>query len=221
MKVIIMGCGRVGEQVSRLLAEEGHAVTVIDYDSAALERLGADFKGRTVKGVGFDRNVLVRAGIEQADAFAATSSSDNANIVAARIAHNVFHVPKVVARLFDPRRAEIYRRLGLVTISSTIWGAERIHELLTHTDLDPVLSFGSGEVSLLSVEAPPHLVGRTVQQLTVTGEISVVAVTRSDKAFIPTLGASFRAGDIIHVVVLAEAMERVGEWLGLSSAGGD
>lgn len=219
MKVIIMGCGRVGEQVSRLLAEEGHAVTVIDYAAAALERLGPGFKGRTVKGVGFDRNVLVRAGIEQADAFAATSSSDNANIVAARIAHNVFHVPKVVARLFDPRRAEIYRRLGLVTISSTIWGAERIHELLTHTDLDPVLTFGSGEVSLLSVEAPPHWVGRTVQQLTVPGEIIVAALTRANQAFIPASGTAVQSGDIIHLAVLAEALERVGAWLGV--AGGD
>lgn len=116
MRVIIMGCGRVGEQVSHLLAGEGHEVTVIDQDESALARLGPGFKGRRVKGIGFDRNVLIDASIERADAFAATSSSDNANIVAARIARNVFHVPKVVARLYDPRRAEIYRRLGLVTI---------------------------------------------------------------------------------------------------------
>ena len=116
MKVIVMGCGRVGEQLSLLLLEEGHQVTVIDCDSQALDRLGADFKGSKVKGVGFDRHILVKAGIEDADAFAATSSSDNANIVAARIAHNYFQVPRVVARLYDPRRAEIYRRLGLVTI---------------------------------------------------------------------------------------------------------
>ncbi len=91
----------------------------------------------------------LKAGIEQADAFAATSASDNANVVAARIARNIFHVPRVVARLYDPRRAEIYQRLGLLTISSTTWGAKRIHELLTHSELDPVLTFGSGEVSLL------------------------------------------------------------------------
>lgn len=95
MNVIIMGCGRVGEAVSRLLADEGHNVAVIDYDVKALERLGPDFKGRRVKGVGFNRNVLLEAGIEQAEAFAATSSSDNANIVAARLARNVFHVPRV------------------------------------------------------------------------------------------------------------------------------
>jgi trk system potassium uptake protein TrkA len=117
---------RVGEQAARFLSEEGHNVTVIDQDGYALERLGANFKGSKIKGVGFDRQILINAGIEHADAFAATSSSDNANIVAARIARNIFHVPHVIARLYDPRRAEIYRRLGLVTISSTTWGAERI-----------------------------------------------------------------------------------------------
>lgn len=122
MKVIIMGCGRVGEQLARLLVDEGHQVVVIDYDERALARLGPNFKGQRINGVGFDRDVLMKAGIEQADAFAAASSSDNANIVAARIAHNIFHVPRVVARLFDPQRAEIYRRLGMLTISSTTWG---------------------------------------------------------------------------------------------------
>lgn len=216
MRVIIMGCGRVGEAVSRLMAEEGHAVVVIDRDPAALARLGPAFKGRQVTGLGFDRKVLLEAGIEQADAFAATSSSDNANIVAARLARNVFHVPKVVARLFDPRRAEIYQRLGLVTISSTIWGAERIHELLTHGNLDPVLTFGSGEVCLLSVEVPPALVGRSVNQLSVPAEISVVAITRDGRAFIPALGTLLRAGDTLHVGVLASAMERLEGWLGLA-----
>jgi len=219
MRVIIMGCGRVGEQVSRLMAQEGHLVTVIDSDAAALARLGPEFKGHIVKGLGFDRNVLIKAGIEQADAFAAASSSDNANIVAARIAHNVFRVPKVVTRLFDPRRAEIYRRLGLITISSTTWGAERIHELLTHGDLDPVLTFGSGEVCLLSAEAPPHLVGRTVQDLTVPGEITVVALTREGNAFLPAFGTPLRAGDLIHLAVLAGAMERLESWLGLGEGG--
>src|SRR3989304_5709274 len=157
MKVIIMGCGRVGEQISRIMVEEGHEVAVIDQDPEALARLGPKCKGHTVKGVGFDRKVLIDAGIEQADAFAATSSSDNANIIAARIARNVFHVPSVVARLYDPRRAEIYRRLGLVTISAVQWGASRIHELLTHAELDPVMSFGSGDVVLIEIEVPPQL----------------------------------------------------------------
>jgi len=216
MKVIIMGCGRVGEQVARILSDEGHAVTVVDYDANALARLGPQFTGQKVKGIGFDRRVLIAAGIEQADAFAAASSSDNVNIVAARLARNVFHVPKVVARLYDPRRAEIYRRLGLVTISSTSWGARRIHELLTHTNLDPVMTFGNGEVVLIGIEAPPRLVSRRVNNLTVPGEVNVTAITRQGKAFLPTLGTEFRAGDLVHLAVLASAMERLEDLLGLS-----
>jgi len=216
MKVIVMGCGRVGEQVSLLLASEGHDVAVIDYDASALERLGPDFKGRRIRGVGFDRDVLLEAGIEEADGFAATSSSDNANIIAARIARNVFHVPHVVARLFDPRRAEIYRRLGLMIISSSTWGAERIYGLLMHIELDPVMTFGSGEASLYSVEAPMQLVGNNVRSLNISGEIQVTAITRRNRAFIPLLGTEFRAGDIVHVMVMASSMDRFQTLLGVS-----
>ncbi len=220
MKVIIMGCGRVGEQVARLMAAEGHAVAVIDQNPEALARLGPNFRGQKVLGLGFDRRVLIEAGIETADGFVATSSSDNANIVAARLARNVFHVPKVVARLYDPRRAEIYRRLGLVTISSTTWGAERVHELLSHGDLDPVHTFGSGEVCLLSVDVPPHVIGRTVQNLAVPGEIIVVALTRDGRALIPSLGTQFRSGDVLHLAVLATAMRRLEALLDMNSFAG-
>ncbi len=213
MKVIIMGCGRVGEQVSLLMSNEGHEVVVIDQDAEALARLGPDFRGKRIKGIGFDRDILLSAGIEQADAFAATSSSDTANIIAARIARNVFRVPRVVARLFDPRKAEIYRRLGLMTISSTTWGAERIHELIMHSDLDPLRSFGNGDVHLLEIETPYHLVGRMVKDLNIAGEIYVVAITRQGRAFLPMLGAELRIGDLLHLVVLASAMHRLEDLL--------
>jgi trk system potassium uptake protein TrkA len=216
MKAIIMGCGRVGEQVSRILDEEGHAVTVIDYNKEALARLGPEFKGRKIKGGGFDRDVLLEAGIEHADAFAATSSSDNANVVAARVARNIFQVPRVIARLYDPRRAEIYQRLGLLTISSTTWGAQRIYELLTHDNLDPVLSFGNGEVKMLSIELPPQLEGRIVKDITVSGEVDVVAITREGTAIFPTLGTTFRKGDLVYILVLASAMDRVESLLGIA-----
>ena len=215
MRVIIMGCGRVGEQLARLMADEGHDVAVIDYSAEALARLGPDFKGHRVRGVGFDRNVLLRAGIESADGFAATSSSDNVNAVAARIARSLFHVPRVVARLFDPERAEVYKRLGLATISSTTWGAERIRELLTHADLDAVRSFGAGEVQLLEIEVPSSLVGRSVRDLSVPGEVNVIAVTRDGRALLPMMGTAFREGDIVHLAVLSGAMVRVERLLGL------
>jgi trk system potassium uptake protein len=214
MKIIVMGCGRVGEQVAQLMAEEGHDVVVIDYDASALARLGPNFKGRTIKGVGFDRDILLQAGIQEADAFAAASSSDTANIVAARIARNVFHVPRVVARLFDPHMADIYRRLGLQTISSTNWGANRIRELLMHSEFDPLLTFGNGEVSLLSIEIPPHFIGKQVKNLNISGEISVLAITRHNQAFIPLTGAEMRPGDILHLVVMASSMDRLKNLLG-------
>ena len=219
MRVIVMGCGRVGVRVARLMADEGHDVVVIDYDANALDRLGPDFKGRKIKGVGFDRNVLLEAGIEQADALAATSSSDNANIVAARIARNVFKVPRVVARLYDPGRAEIYRRLGLVTISSTDWGAERIRELIMHSELDAVNTFGNSEVILVTVEIPSQLVGRMVKNLTIGGEIIVVSITRQGEAFIPLLGTEFRPHDLLHLVVLTSSMDQLKSLLGFGEGG--
>jgi trk system potassium uptake protein TrkA len=215
MKVIIMGCGRIGSQVSDLMSKRGHDVVVIDHDANAIGRLGTAFKGRVVQGLGFDRRVLMEAGIEQADAFVAASSSDNANIVAARIARNIFHVPRVVARLYDPLQAEIYQRLGLITISSTTWGAERIYQVLSHTDLDVIHTFGRGEVSLVLVEVPPELVGKNVGQLSVPGEIAVVSITRSNEAFVPRAGTEFQAEDLICLSVLSTAMSRLEEMLGL------
>ncbi len=214
MKIIIMGCGRIGSMVSQLLQDEGHQVTVIDPDPANLERLGPSFRGVKMIGIGFDRQVLLQAGIQDADAFVATSASDNANIISARIARNIFHVPRVIARLYDPRRAEIYRRLGLVTISMTDWGARRINELLAHDELEPTFYFGKGEVTLVAVETPLALVGRQVNDLTVPGEISVVAITRQGEALLVTLGTELCQGDLVHFAVQASAMGRLEALLG-------
>jgi hypothetical protein len=125
MRVIIVGCGRMGSELANSLWHDGHDVTVVDKDPRAFYRLGAAFKGATIEGIGFDRDVLIRAGVERADALAATTSGDNSNVITARVARNVFRVPKVIARLYDPRRADIYQRLGLQTVSSTAWGVSR------------------------------------------------------------------------------------------------
>ena len=215
MKVIVMGFGRIGSQVSKLLASQHHDVTIIDHDANTGTRIDPNFTGRVIKGVGFDRKVLIQAGIEQAEAFVAASTSDNANIVAARIARNIFHVPRVVARLYDPLRAEIYQRLGLITVSATNWAAERIYQQLTHTDLDVWETFGRGEVSLVHLETPPQLFGRTVNQLNVPGEVMVISIARNEQAFVPIIGTEFQPGDLINLVVLSSAMERLEELLGL------
>jgi trk system potassium uptake protein len=214
MKVIVMGCGRTGSQISLVLERDGHDITVIDHDANADGRLGKEFRGRVIRGIGFDKNVLASAGIEQADAFVAASSSDNANIVAARIARNIFHVPRVVARLYDPRRAEIYQRLGLTTISSTTWAAERIRQVLTHTDFDVWDTFGRGEVSIVSLDAPSHLVGRVVNNINVAGEVIVVAITRKDHALMPISGTEIQNGDLLHIAVVSSAMSRLEEMFG-------
>ena len=216
MKVIVMGCGRVGSQVSQMLAQRGHQVTVIDHrDTDAVNRLGPNFKGRLISGLGFDRAVLIEAGVEKAEAFVAASASDNANIIAARTARNIFHVPRVVARMYDPRRAEIYQRLGLMTISSTDLGVRQIYEMVTHTDLDVLQKFGRGEVSVLAIEVDTTLAGRNVRDLSIPGEVLVISITRNDRAFIPSTGAEFQEGDIVHLAVQSTSMTRLEQMLGL------
>lgn len=216
MKIMIIGCGRMGAGLAQTLNLRGHGVTVVDKDPIAFERLGPAFKGQTVVGVGFDRDVLLRAGIERADGLAAVMSSDEANAVAARLASQVFRVPRVVARLYDPHKAEIYRRLGLQTISPITWGVHQIADLLCYSPLDTVLSLGSGEVDLMEAEIPPLLVGRTVNELTVPDEIQVVAINRGGKTFLPTLGTVFQEGDMLYLAVLAASTDRLKALLGLA-----
>jgi trk system potassium uptake protein TrkA len=210
-----MGCGRVGAQVSLLLVRLGHEVIVIDHDTNAFARLGSEFKGRIVRGIGFDRNTLLEAGVEAAEAFVAASSSDNANIIAARIARNIFHVPRVVARLYDPQRAEVYQRLGLTTISTVGWGAERIVEVVTHVDLDVIHVFRDGGTSLIRVEIPTRLEGYQVAQMNVPGELIVVAITRDDQTFIPVSGTEFHEDDVVYFAVIPSSMNRLEQLLGI------
>nr|MBC7245844.1 NAD-binding protein [Chloroflexota bacterium] len=214
MKIIIIGCGRLGAGLAKLLSLQGHAVTVVDSDPLAFERLGPAFKGKTVVGIGFDHEVLIQAGIERADCLAAVTASDDANVVAARLASQVFHVPKVVARLYDPRKAEIYQRLGLQTISPVTWGINQIAELLCRSPLETVLRLGS-DVNIIEAEVPALLVGRTVRDLTVLGEVHVVAITRSGKTFLPTQGTVLQAGDLIHLAALTTSTKRLKALLGL------
>jgi trk/ktr system potassium uptake protein len=214
MKILIVGCGRTGSGLAKSMILRGHQVTVVDRDPASFENLGDQFKGRTLVGVGFDRQVLISAGIQQADAMAAVMANDEANVVAARIGKMIFRIPRVVARLNDPRQAEIYRRLGLQTISPVEWGINRIADLLLYSELDVVYSLGSGQVDLVEVDIPPLLVGRTVNELTIWGEIHVVAISRGSKTFLPTLGAMFQEGDRVHVASTAASNERLRQLLG-------
>jgi len=214
MKFIIIGCGRVGAGLAKTLAGRGHSVVVVDKDPFAFEKLGDKFKGQMVSGIGFDREVLLKAGIERADGLAAVTASDEANVVAARIARDIFHVPRVVARLYDMRQAEIYKRLGLQTIAPTGWGINRIADLLLYSPLEIVFSLGSGDVELLETEIPQLLIGKIVRDLTVPGEIHVVSITRANKTFLPTTGTIFQEGDLLHLAVLATSTNLLKDILG-------
>ncbi len=216
MRIIIIGCGRVGAGLAHALSRRRHTLIVIDRDRTAFERLEPTFRGQTITGIGFDRQILLQAGIEHADGLAAVTNSDDVNIVTACVASQIFSVPRVVARLYDPRKADIYRQLGLQTISATAWGINRIAELLCYSALDPVLSLGNGEVDVVDTLVPPLLVGRMVQEVTIPGEAHVVAISRAGRTFLPTLGTIFCSGDLIHFAVLTASTDRLASLLGLS-----
>jgi trk system potassium uptake protein TrkA len=209
MRIVIVGCGRVGAGLAGALALDGHELTVIDDEPAAFERLPSGFGGRILAGVGFDRSVLEDAGIERADALAAVTGSDEANSVVARMATTRFRVPRVVARMYDPRQADLYRRLGVLTISPVGWGISRLSELLTARDTASVLSLGGGQVDVVQVMATAVLEGRPCGEIEVPGEIQVAAITRGARTFIPDPGTVLNAGDTVFAVVAAGAVGRL------------
>ncbi len=209
MKIIIVGCGRVGAAVAQSMSAAGHDVTVVDSDPAAFDRLGRSFRGRTVVGICFDRDVLIRAGIQSADAFAAVTSSDNANALAARIARDRFAVPRVIARLYDPQRRALYDKLGLQTISSASWGATQIERLLTAPEFQSVYSICDGDMQLVQVMVEEPLNGRPVSLLAQPDESVVVALTRASRTFIPKPDEVLQIGDIVMVAVKSEALKHL------------
>jgi trk system potassium uptake protein len=215
MRFIIVGCGRDGGELAQALGQRGHQVTVIDRDPAAFERLPASFAGRKVTGVGFDREVLIAAGVQEVDGLAAATGSDEVNVVVARVARQEFRVPRVVARLDDPRKAEIYRRLGIQSVIPSLWAVHRMAELLGYSHLDSVLSLGSGEVEMVLAEVPHLLAGRNASELTVPGEVQVVAIIRSGRTFLASLGTVFREGDLVYLAVLTTSTGRLKSLLAL------
>jgi trk system potassium uptake protein TrkA len=216
MRIIVVGCGRLGAGLAGALARRGHAVTVVDRDQAAFARLGRAFAGQRVAGEALDRAVLARAGIEQADALAAVTPSDEVNLVVTRLARQVFRVPRVVARLYDPDMAEAYRRLGVPTVDTAAWGVQRLAELLGYSELAPVLTLGDGRTDIVELTVPPLLAGRTVHDVTMPGEAHVVAITRAGRTLLPDPLTVFQTGDRLYLVVAAAAADRLKAILGLA-----
>lgn len=216
MKVIVVGLGRMGLGLSLNLVKKGHQVTVIDSNPEAFKELGKNFPGTKVVGIGFDRDVLSKARIDQVDAVVSCTASDEANVVIARIAKNIYRVPHVVARLYDATKADIYRRIGIQTISTTVWGIERATELLAYHQLDNVYEVGNGNINLVRIEVPSLLVGHTVNEITVIGEIQAVSISRNNKTFIPTTGTTFEAEDILYIAVTTTSTRKLKSMLGLA-----
>ncbi len=200
MNVLIVGCGRFGLALTRLLDETGHQVVVVDPDQAAFDRLGNNFRGRTVTGVGFEREVLLRAGVEQADVLAVVTPDDNVNVVTARIALSRFQVPRVIARLHDPQRANLYRQMGIQFISSVHWGVHRLEHMVTHPGVAGVLSLGSGEVEVVEFHVPAHLRGRPIEQI-LADDVRLVALTRGGHAQLVTPQTVMEQSDILHLAL--------------------
>lgn len=218
MRVIVVGIGRMGCGLAQRLDRAGKDVYAVDKDPKALETLGEDFRGKRICGVGFDRDVLQEAGVERATALVSCTSSDDANIVCARLAHERYRVPTVIARLYDLGKAETYRRLGIQAISTTDWGIRHVEEMLTYSHTDQVFESWTGDVSMVRVAVGPRLDGAHVGDITALGEVKVACVTRGSRSFIPTRGTQMQAGDVLFVAVATGSMRRFRQMAGIDMA---
>lgn len=206
--IVIMGCGRVGSTLAHQLDEWDHTVVVVDQDPDSFRRLGSAFGGTTVTGVGFDRDTLLEAGVKDAHAFAAVSSGDNSNIVAARVARETFGVENVVARIYDPRRAEIYQRLGIPTVATVRWTADQMLRLLLPGGVQEDYRDPSGNVVLAQIHVNPAWIGQPYQRLESECGVRVAFMTRLGEGLLPTSRSVYQEGDLLHVMVAADDAQR-------------
>ncbi|MEU6770300.1 TrkA family potassium uptake protein [Streptomyces sp. NPDC046759] len=209
MHIVIMGCGRVGSALAQTLEQQGHTVAVIDQDPTAFRRLGPGFGGRRVTGVGFDQDTLREAGIEEAGAFAAVSSGDNSNIISARVAREMFGVENVAARIYDPRRAEVYQRLGIPTVATVRWTADQMLRRLLPAGAEPLWRDPTGGVQLAEVHASAKWVGHKISKLQEETGVRVAFLTRLGEAILPTSQTVLQEGDLVHVMMRTDDVEKV------------
>jgi trk system potassium uptake protein TrkA len=207
--IVIMGCGRVGSTLAHILEDQGHSVAIIDQDRDAFRKLRSSFKGRKVCGVGFDQHVLMQAGIEEADAFAAVSSGDNSNVIAARVARESFGVRRVAARIYDPRRAEVYQRLGIPTVATVRWTADQMLRRLLPEGTEPLWRDPTGAVVLAEIAYSPDWVGEKTSALEEAAHARIAFLARLGEALLPTPGTVLQEGDVLHVVALETDLERI------------
>ncbi|WP_303325282.1 potassium channel family protein [Actinomyces radicidentis] len=209
MHFVIMGCGRVGASMAAQLDRMGHSVAVIDQNAEAFRRLPAEFSGRKIKGVGFDRDALEQAGIDEAYAFAAVSNGDNSNIVAARVARETFGVDHVVARIYDARRAEVYERLGIPTVATVRWTAEQMMRRILPGGTQREIEDPSGEVALVQPDVSTAWVGMTVGALEERLDVRVAWLSRGSGAVVPRSGTVIQEHDLLHLAVRSDRLTAV------------
>ncbi|MEU6731101.1 TrkA family potassium uptake protein [Nonomuraea wenchangensis] len=213
MHIVIMGCGRVGSTLAHILEDNGHSVAIIDRDPQAFRRLRAGFRGRRVTGVGFDRDVLTDAGVESAAAFVAVSSGDNSNIISARVARETFGVDNVVARIYDPRRAEVYQRLGIPTVATVRWTADQIMRRILPEGAEPLWRDPTGTVVLAEVAVNPAWIGTRVIDVERRVGARAAFVNRMGEAHTITKDLVVQEGDVLHVIAAENDMDRINKAL--------
>jgi len=206
MYVIVVGCGRIGSMLAYSLYKRGHIVSVIDENESSFNNLPADFEGRMHEGDALNQDVLVRAGIEHCDAFAAVTNLDPLNAVVCQVAKEEFHVPNVVARNYDPRVRSIYEALNIQVVSSTSWGAQRIEELLGGSEFRSVFSVGNGEVEIYELIIPEKWEGKTIGELITCGDCKPLAITRAGKALLPETQSILASGDVLAVAATMDGI---------------
>lgn len=199
-----MGCGRVGSTLARSLEDRNHTVSVIDANPDAFRRLGPSFNGDKVTGYGFDQGVLQRAGIKRADAFAAVSSGDNSNIIAARVARETFGIKQVVARIYDPGRAEVYQRLGITTVATVKWTADQILRRMLPAGAEPDFRDPSGTVRLDQVPVPEKWVGQRTIHFQEQSRSRIAWIDRLGEGMLPSRESVIQEGDLLHLVMREE-----------------
>ncbi|HLU33153.1 MAG TPA: TrkA family potassium uptake protein [Natronosporangium sp.] len=219
MHVVVMGCGRVGATLAATLDSRGHTVAVIDQNADAFRRLPPNFGGEPVTGVGFDRGVLLRAGVERADAFAAVSSGDNSNIISARLAREIFGVPRVAARIYDAKRAEVYERLGIPTVATVRWTADRILRHLLPEGPTELWRDPTGTVAILDVAVHPDWVGRPLRSLEEATGTRVAYLVRFGTGRLPTASTAVQDGDRVYFLVTDEIADTVAAVAGAAPKG--
>lgn len=209
MHIVIMGCGRVGSGLATGLERRGHSVAVIDTDAAAFRRLGSDFRGATVEGVGFDREVLEKAEIRRAGAFAAVSSGDNSNILAARVVRELYRVENVVARIYDQGRAEVFERIGVPTVATVKWTVSQVLRRLLPQGSEPVWRDPTGTARLLQIHVHPGWVGRPIRELQRAAEAPIPFVHRVGRGIVPDRETIYQDGDLIYVACTDERTDEL------------